>query len=84
MRCMEIKDLGDLVELVNHNSNTFARDISRLTRKARQSKTLGAILLGCVIYIFSEYKEQKKEIEKLKARVEEIENTCPVTASKGE
>lgn len=73
-KSVPITSLGDLIDLVNHNSDIFERKIKRLTKSNRGIKVLCVATIGYVIYSAIEAQKREEQIYNLSVRVKKLEN----------
>ena len=71
---MEIRSLGDLVELTNRNVLVFDKRFKKLSKSSRNTKIGCAIMLGCIMRLAIECWKQDERIYNLSVRVRKLEN----------
>lgn len=69
-----IKSMGDLVALVNHNTDVFDRRTKKLIKKSRNLKVLCVIAIGYAIYATVESRKQEESIYQLSIKVKKLEH----------
>lgn len=72
---MVIRNLADVVELVNYNADLLDRQIRCISRNSRRVTVLSGIVAALVI--ISSYQRQKfdEELYNLRVRVKKLENS---------
>lgn len=71
---MIIRSLGDVVELVNQNTDIFESQIKKLRKSNRGLKIFNFIVIGCAIYSALESRKRDEELYRLSVRVRKLEN----------
>lgn len=71
---MTIRNIDDLVALVNYNTRVSCHKLEKLAKRNRTMTTIGLITAGVVIYIADKSRKLDEELYKLSVRVKKLEN----------
>ncbi len=72
-RTVTVSSFGDLVDVVNHNFDTFNRSLKKLAKSNRRLKVLCVIAVGYAIANAIEYRKQEEQVYQLSVRVKKLE-----------
>ena len=70
-----INSMGDLVELINHNSNVLDRRTKKLAKGNRNLKVLCIMAIGYAIYTGIQCRKQEEQIYQLSVKMNKLEQS---------
>ena len=73
-RWMHISTLGDVVELVNNNTDALDRSIYKLIKKNRTTRIIAVLAIVYSVYAAVNLQKQDEELYKLSIRVNKLES----------
>lgn len=68
-----INSMGDLVDLINHNSKVLDRRTRKLTKSTRNVKVLCFITVCYAIYTTIQCRKQEEQLYQLSLKVKKLE-----------
>lgn len=72
---MVIRNLADVVELVNYNADLLDRQIRRISKNSRRVTVLSGIVAALVIISSCQRQKFDEELYNLRVRVKKLENS---------
>lgn len=69
-----INSMGDLVDLINHNSKVLDRRTNKLAKSTRNVKVLCFVVAGYAIYTTIQCRKQEEELYQLSLKVKKLEH----------
>lgn len=70
-----INSMGDLVDLINHNSNVLDRRTRKLAKGNRNLKVLCLMAIGYTIYTGIQCRKQEEQIYQLSVKMNKLEQS---------
>ena len=70
-----INSMGDLVDLINHNSNVLDRRTRKLAKGNRNLKVLCIMAIGYAIYTGIQCRKQEEQIYQLSVKMNKLEQS---------
>ncbi len=70
-----INSMGDLVDLINHNSNVLDRRTKKLAKGNRNLKVLCIMAIGYAIYTGIQCRKQEEQIYQLSVKMNKLEQS---------
>jgi hypothetical protein len=70
-----INSMGDLVDLINHNSNVLDRRTRKLAKGNRNLKVLCLMAIGYAIYTGIQFRKQEEQIYQLSVKMNKLEQS---------
>lgn len=70
-----INSIGDLVDLINHNSNVLDRRTRKLAKGNRNLKVLCLMAIGYAIYTGIQCRKQEEQIYQLSVKMNKLEQS---------
>ena len=70
-----INSMGDLVDLINHNSNVLDRRTKKLAKGNRNLKVLCLMAIGYAIYTGIQCRKQEEQIYQLSVKMNKLEQS---------
>lgn len=70
-----INSMGDLVDLINHNSNVLDRRTRKLAKGNRNLKVLCLMAIGYAIYTGIQCRKQEEQIYQLSVKMNKLEQS---------
>lgn len=70
-----INSMGDLVDLINHNSNVLDRRTRKLAKGNRNLKILCLMTIGYAIYTGIQCRKQEEQIYQLSVKMNKLEQS---------
>ena len=70
-----INSMGDLVDLINHNSNVLDRRTRKLAQGNRNLKVLCLMAIGYAIYTGIQCRKQEEQIYQLSVKMNKLEQS---------
>ena len=70
-----INSMGDLVDLINHNSNVLDRRTKKLAKGNRNLKVLCIMAIGYAIYTGIQCLKQEEQIYQLSVKMNKLEQS---------
>lgn len=70
-----INSMGDLVDLINHNSNVLDRRTKKLAKGNRNLKVLCIMAIGYAIYTGIQCRKQAEQIYQLSVKMNKLEQS---------
>ena len=70
-----IYSMGDLVDLINHNSNVLDRRTKKLAKGNRNLKVLCIMAIGYAIYTGIQCRKQEEQIYQLSVKMNKLEQS---------
>ena len=70
-----INSMGDLVDLINHNSNVLDRRTRKLAKGNRNLKVLCLMASGYAIYTGIQFRKQEEQIYQLSVKMNKLEQS---------
>lgn len=70
-----INSMGDLVDLINHNSNVLDRRTRKLAKGNRNLKVLCLMAIGYAIYTGIQCRKQAEQIYQLSVKMNKLEQS---------
>ena len=67
--------MGDLVDLINHNSNVLDRRTKKLAKGNRNLKVLCIMAIGYAIYTGIQCRKQEEQIYQLSVKMNKLEQS---------
>lgn len=71
---MMVRNLGDAVKLINHNTKALEHTITKVAKNARGAKAFGVVALCYAAYTAAKCRQMEEEQYKLSIRVQKLEN----------
>lgn len=70
-----INSMGDLVDLISHNSNVLDRRTKKLAKGNRNLKVLCIMAIGYAIYTGIQCRKQEEQIYQLSVKMNKLEQS---------
>ena len=70
-----INSMGDLVDLINHNSNVLDRRTKKLAKGNRNLEVLCIMAIGYAIYTGIQCRKQEEQIYQLSVKMNKLEQS---------
>lgn len=74
-KSVPINSIGDLVDLINHNSNVLDRRTRKLAKGNRNLKVLCLMAIGYAIYTGIQCRKQEEQIYQLSVKMNKLEQS---------